>query len=141
MNENEEQKTIEPYVVKRDALGRILPGQKIPFLTGRPKDTPADKLNKKAVKEIVKEFREKLAEYLPRISPILVRKALKGDLTAIGQILDRTMGKAPQSTEFSGSLGLPFNIMIQKDGTNPEDYKNQTGEEKSEQGDSSHNKS
>ena len=41
---------------------------------GRPKDTPETILIKKAVKEIIKEYKEDLADMLPEIKPILKKK-------------------------------------------------------------------
>lgn len=65
---------------------------------GRPKDTPAKKLEKKAVKMLVKEYVESLAQALPHISPVLQAKALKGDMNAIRELNDRVIGKAEQKT-------------------------------------------
>ena len=63
---------------------------------GRPKLTEEAKLIKREVKELVKEHIEGLAEALPIIKPVLISKALTGDIPAIKEIHDRTMGKAIQ---------------------------------------------
>jgi hypothetical protein len=81
------------------------PQQLKPFLwekgvSGNPKGlavlTPEQKIIRKATREIVKEYREKLAEALPSIEPVLVALALKGDVAAIKELHDRVMGKAIQ---------------------------------------------
>ena len=63
---------------------------------GRPPLTQEQKAIRKATREIVKEYREKLAEALPSIEPVLVALALKGDVAAIKELHDRVMGKAIQ---------------------------------------------
>lgn len=73
---------------------------------GRPKDTPEKKLEKKAIKEIIKEYKEALADMLPEIQPIIRKKALEGDMTAIKEVHDRVMDKAKQPTELSGSVEM-----------------------------------
>lgn len=70
-------------------------------LYGRPLDTPEKKLEKKAIKEIVKEYKEALADMLPEIQPIIRKKALEGDMTAIKEVHDRVMDKAKQSTDIT----------------------------------------
>jgi hypothetical protein len=71
-----------------------------PGVSGNPKGlavlTPEQKAVRKATREIVKEYREKLAEALPSIEPVLVALALKGDVAAIKELHDRVMGKAIQ---------------------------------------------
>jgi hypothetical protein len=68
---------------------------------GRPKDTPLDKMVKKAAKQIIAEYREALTEALPMIKPVLVAKAMEGDLGAIKELHDRTMDKAKQPTDIT----------------------------------------
>lgn len=77
---------------------------------GRPKDTPEKKLEKKAIKEIVKEYKEALADMLPEIQPIIRKKALEGDITAIKEIHDRVMDKAKQPTDMNLSGELIVNV-------------------------------
>lgn len=66
---------------------------------GRPPETPEQKATKKALREYVDEYRQRLAEALPQIDPVLIAKAIGGDVQAIKEINDRTMGKAPQSID------------------------------------------
>ncbi len=68
---------------------------------GRPKDTPQSKIVKKAIKELVIEYKQGLAEALPFIRPVLVQKASEGDIQAIKEVNDRVMGKSPQSTDIT----------------------------------------
>jgi hypothetical protein len=68
---------------------------------GRPKDTEQDKIIKKATKELIKEYKESLGEALPLIKPIIIAKALEGDMTAIKEIHDRVMDKAKQPTDIT----------------------------------------
>jgi len=68
-------------------------------LNGRPPDTEADIIRKKATKELIAEYKEALGESLPMIRPILIAKALEGDMTAIKEIHDRVMDKAKQPTD------------------------------------------
>lgn len=68
---------------------------------GRPKDTPEQKLLKKASKEIIKEYKEALTEALPLIQPVIIAKALEGDISSIKEIHDRTMDKAKQPTDIT----------------------------------------
>ena len=85
---------------------------------GRPKDTEADKLKKKATKEIIKEYKEALGEALPMIQPILLAKALEGDMTAIKEIHDRVMDKARQNVGLDGGeegLAIQFASVFNKD--------------------------
>tara|TARA_R110000868_G_C10972640_1_gene770692 strand:- start:25894 stop:26274 length:381 start_codon:yes stop_codon:yes gene_type:complete len=81
---------------------------------GRPPETEEQKIVKKAIKEIVKEYKEGLAEALPNISPILVAKAMNGDIAAIKEIHDRTMDKAPIQQKHTGADGgaIQTNITI-----------------------------
>lgn len=65
----------------------------VPKSPGRPKDTPEQKAVKRAVKEIVIEYKEALANALPEISPVLIKKAKGGDIKAIKEINDRVLGK------------------------------------------------
>ena len=68
---------------------------------GRPKDTPESKIIKKATKEIIAEYKEALGEALPMIKPVLLAKALEGDMTAIKEIHDRVMDKSKQPTDIT----------------------------------------
>lgn len=81
----------------RDEQGRFIPG-----ISGNPHGRPVEatetKALKKAMKEIISDYKEKLSEALPELSPILIGKAKKGDLNSIKEIHDRVMGK-PQSDD------------------------------------------
>ncbi len=79
---------------------------------GRPADTPERVVEKKAIKQIVEEYKAKLADSLDRIEPILVAKALDADVSAIKEIHDRVMGKAAQP--ISGVDGQPIMVQITK---------------------------
>ena len=74
----------------RDEQGRFIPGVSgNPY--GRPPETEQEKIKKKATKELIKEYKESLGEALPLIQPVLIAKALEGDMTAIKEIHDRVM--------------------------------------------------
>ena len=66
---------------------------------GRPIATPEQKLLQRTIKEFIKEHKETLAASLPLISPVLIEKALGGDIPAIKEIHDRVMGKPPQEID------------------------------------------
>jgi len=68
---------------------------------GRPKDTPEDIIRKKATKELIAEYKEGLGEALVLIKPVLIAKALEGDVPAIKEIHDRVMDKAKQATDIT----------------------------------------
>jgi hypothetical protein len=68
---------------------------------GRKPDTPEQKLIKKAAKEIIAEYKQALAEALPLIQPVLIAKAIEGDIAAIKEIHDRSMDKAKQPTDIT----------------------------------------
>lgn len=85
---------------------------------GRPVDTLESKIIKKATKELIAEYKEALGESLPLIKPILIAKALEGDMTAIKEIHDRVMDKSKQSTDLTTG-GESLNQVLVKfiDGT------------------------
>lgn len=88
---------------KRDKRGRLLPGYTAnPH--GQPKLTEEKKLLKRTMKEFVADYKQKLAESLPFISPVLIDKATKGDIQAIKEINDRVMGKAPQTMDVKADV-------------------------------------
>ena len=69
---------------------------------GRPRETEEQKVIKKATKQLISEFKDALAEALPLISPVLVKKATEGDLGAIKEVNDRVMGKARETIGLDG---------------------------------------
>ena len=79
---------------------------------GRPPETTEQKIIKKATKELIAEYKEALGESLPLIRPILIAKALEGDMTAIKEIHDRVMDKAKQSTEETNNINVLMPILV-----------------------------
>lgn len=80
---------------------------------GRPPETEQDKIVKKATRELIEEYKESLGDALPLIKPVLIAKALEGDMTAIKEIHDRVMDKAKQPTDIT-SGGEKILIMPQE---------------------------
>lgn len=68
---------------------------------GRPPDTEADIVRKKATKQLIAEYKEALGQSLPLIRPVLIAKAIEGDMGAIKEIHDRVMDKAKQPTDIT----------------------------------------
>lgn len=90
-------------------------------LAGRPPETEKDKIIKKATKELIKEYKESLGESLPLIKPILIAKALEGDMTAIKEIHDRVMDKSRQNVGLDGGgegLAIQFSNVFNKEDEN-----------------------
>ncbi|KKL84998.1 hypothetical protein LCGC14_1959110, partial [marine sediment metagenome] len=75
----------------RDYQGKFKPGES-GNLKGRPIETKEEKDIRKASRELVQDYKDKLAEALPKISPALIRKATTGDIPAIKELNDRVMG-------------------------------------------------
>lgn len=96
----------------RDEQGRFVPG-----VSGNPEgrtpETIEDKIIKKATKELIAEYKEGLGESLPLIKPIIIAKALEGDMAAIKEIHDRVMDKAKQPTDIT-SGGKPIVQLAQE---------------------------
>jgi hypothetical protein len=86
---------------------------------GRPKDTPEMKIAKKAVRELISEYKEALAEALPMIQPVLIAKAIDGDMTAIKEVHDRVMDKSKQPTDITTD-GRPLTVQIINYGDSPD---------------------
>ena len=103
----------------RDELGRLLPGQPPLNPERRPKDTAETKLLRKTAKQIIAEYKEALAEALPMIQPVLIAKALEGDMTAIKELHDRTMDKSKQPTDITSGgekiLIMPAELINKND--------------------------
>lgn len=91
---------IDTTGIIRDEQGRFIEGVS-GNPDGRPPETIQDKIVKKATKELIAEYKEALGESLPLIKPILIAKALEGDMSAIKEIHDRVMDKAKQSTDIT----------------------------------------
>lgn len=70
---------------------------------GRPPETLEQKIIKKATRELIDEYKEGLGEALPLIQPIIIAKALEGDMTAIKEIHDRVMDKSKQPTDITSN--------------------------------------
>jgi hypothetical protein len=98
---------------KRDAHGRLLPGHTA-NRNGAPKLTKEAKIEKRATKELIADYKQKLALALPELSPILIKMAKEKNIAAIKEINDRVMGKAPQDLDIGVELKLPFNIIIER---------------------------
>src|ERR1017187_7770646 len=77
---------------------------------GRPKDTEESKIIKKATAQLIAEYKEALGESLTLIQPVLIAKALEGDIPAIKEIHDRVMDKAKQPTDLTTN-GKDFPII------------------------------
>lgn len=87
---------------------------------GRPPDTFEQKIEKKAVKQLVREYKESLAEALEQIKPVLIAEALKGNVPAIKEIHDRAMDKPAQAITGGEEGSMPFTVVIKQmqDGEN-----------------------
>jgi hypothetical protein len=80
---------------------------------GRPEPTPEALIVRKAIKEIVKEYKESLADVLPELEPVLKDKALSGDMVAIKEIHDQVIGKAKETHRIEGEfviLGVDVSV-------------------------------
>jgi hypothetical protein len=62
---------------------------------------------------LVKEYKEDLAQILPQIKPVIEKRALEGDMTAIKEIHDRVMDKSKQPTDIT-SDGEKINQVLVK---------------------------
>ena len=90
---------------------------------GRPKETEEKKLLRKTAKQIIADYRQALAEALPMIQPVLIAKAIDGDMIAIKEVHDRAMDKAKQPTDITtDGKALPIPILnVQSNNINKED--------------------
>lgn len=86
---------------------------------GRPKGSMGDPI-KKARKQLIEEYKDALAEALPDINPVLVAKAIQGDIQAIKEVNDVIVEKATKKTDLT-SKGESINQVLVKfiDGTEP----------------------
>ncbi len=111
MEEKDNTSNIKP---ERDELGRLLPG----FTAnpnGRPEMTEEEKLKAKAQRDIVKEYKESLKEALPLLSPVLIAKAMEGDMAALKEVNDRVMGKSKETVEHQGGVNIQFAEVFKKE--------------------------
>lgn len=98
----QEEEAIESVTgIKRNQAGQFVKGAANVNPSGRPKDTPEKKIQRKAVKAIIDEYRESLADVLPELSPILKEMARSKDIGAIKEVHDRVLGKAHQTTDIT----------------------------------------
>lgn len=70
---------------------------------GRPPMTEAEKLEAKAKRDFINEYKESLRSALPLISPVLIAKALEGDIQAIKEVNDRAMGKPDTKADITSN--------------------------------------
>jgi hypothetical protein len=83
---------------------------------------------KRAIKELVKEYKEDLAQVLPQIRPVIIKKALEGDNISIKEIHDRVMGKPEQQTDItSGGEALQPVLVKFLNGGEPNNNSNPAG--------------
>ncbi len=68
---------------------------------GRKPESQETKLIRKAAKDIIADYKQALAEALPMIQPVLIAKAIDGDIQAIKELHDRSMDKAKQNTDIT----------------------------------------
>jgi len=84
-----QQETTSVNKPKRNKKGQLLPGNTA-NKSGAPILTPEQKLDKKAEKialeQRITEYKESLGDALPLISPVLIKKAIEGDIQAIKEI-------------------------------------------------------
>lgn len=110
-------KQTEPNGFKRNEDGTFANGT-APG-PGRPEETEEQKIQKKALKAIIEEYKESLADVLPELSPILKEMAKAKDIQAIKEVHDRVLGKAQQNVDLtSGGEKFSFNVVSYKDGNN-----------------------
>ena len=83
---------------KRDEKGRLLKGYTANVRL-RTTVSPEKLIIKRAVKELIKDYKETLAESLPKISKVLTKLAIRGDIQAIREVNDRVIGRPDQKSE------------------------------------------
>jgi hypothetical protein len=94
---------------------------------GRKPDTEQDKIIKKATKELIAEYKESLGECLPLIKPVIIAKALEGDMTAIKEIHDRVMDKSKQPTDITSGGETINQVLVKFIDANTKDNTNTQG--------------
>lgn len=86
-------------------------------LKGRNPETEEEKAIKKARKELINDYTEKLAGALADISPVLIALAVTGDISAIKEINNRVLGMPKQSISLDTEelVGeVKFELVIKK---------------------------
>jgi len=78
---------------------------------GRPKGVK-NSIEKKAIKEYIKDFKESLAPILEIIPPKLREKAEKGDLQAIKEVIDILVDKAPKKSQVGNDPDNPLQPLL-----------------------------
>jgi len=94
---------------------------------GRNPMTEEDKLKKKAQKEYIEEYKQCLAEALPMISPVLIAKAVDGDIQAIKEVNDRAIGKAQNNVDITTGGESLNKVLVEFIDGKPKDNKNPDG--------------
>lgn len=98
---------LEETGIKRDALGRIVPGSASLNPDGRPELTEVEKdqqrVKKEALKEYVATYKETLQELLSLVPSALKERVEKGDIAAIKELHERTLGKVEQKTDITSN--------------------------------------
>lgn len=86
---------------------------------GRKPQTPEEKKVKRAIDELVKEYKERLAQALPDISEVLVKSAIEGNMPAIKELNDRVMGKPEQKSDITSGgekiLVMPAELILKNE--------------------------
>ena len=78
---------------------------------GRPKLTKEQKLIRKSDRNLIKEYEESLSEALPKLSPVLKKMAIGGDIQAIKELHEVVGVKAGKGNQTI----IPVQINFQSD--------------------------
>jgi len=95
----------------RNPDGTFAPGN--PGGPGRPVLTEEQRAKKQAIAEYVAEYKEILQELLPIVPQSLKKKIESGDINAIKELHERTLGKVEQKTDIT-SGGQPLTPVLVK---------------------------
>lgn len=106
MEENNQEKPNDTKKYRRDSRGYFIVGT-APG-PGRTPETEEDKIRKKAMKKAIEDFAYELTLSLKKISPVLIQKALEGDINAIKEVNDRALGKPKNQVELSTDPERPM---------------------------------
>ena len=107
-NMEEKQNESEPIVNHKtgQTKSQLLANLPVPG-PGRTPDTQEQKDKKKAIKQLVAEYKQSLADALPLVSPALIAKAISGDVSAIRELNDVIVEKATKKQDIT-SAGKPI---------------------------------